>query len=101
MTVGELKSAIQPALREIFTADELAASSVRVTEESTPLTSLDDQEPLTQSTQLQIFTMGESAILWVDGSESAEAVFARVRSELQDFVAESTFGWGQLRPQPR
>ncbi len=98
MTVGELKVAIQPALQEILTAEELASTSVRVTDESTPLASLDDEQPLTESTQLQVFIMGESAILWVNGDETHEEVYTRVRSDLQDFVAESTFGWGQLRP---
>ena len=37
MTVGDLWSAIQPALREILTAEELASTSVRVSDESAPL----------------------------------------------------------------
>jgi hypothetical protein len=98
MTVAELKAAIGPAVREILTAEEFRLSSVRVTSESAPLASLGDSEPLTQSTQLQVFVMGESAVIWVGGDETRDEVYTRVRSDLQDFVAESKFGWGQLRP---
>lgn len=98
MTVAELKAAVEPAVREILTDEELASSSMRVTDESAPLASLDDEELLTQSTQLQVFVKGESAILWANGDETRDEVYIRVRSDLQDFVAESKFGWGQLRP---
>jgi hypothetical protein len=43
---------------------------------------------------------GSSMAVWFDGGgadESEEAFAARLRSDLQDFIAESTFGWGQLR----
>ena len=98
MTVGQLKSAIHPAVLEILTADEQAEMSIRVTRQSAPMTALDDAEQLTASTQLQVFTMGESAIIWVNGDETSDKVRTRVRSDLQDFVAESRFGWGRLRP---
>jgi hypothetical protein len=98
MTVAQLKAAIEPALQQIFTAEELGSTSVRVTDEAAPLASLDDGSPLSDTTHLQVFTGGESAIIWVGGAESSDEVYARVRSELQDFVAESTFGWGQRRP---
>lgn len=98
MSVGGLKAAVAPALREILRAEELAAASVRVLHSAAPLSAMDDGEALGPDTQLQVFVLGESCLAWVDGSESAEEVRARIRSDLQDFVAESTFGWGQQRP---
>jgi len=40
--------------------------------------------------------------LWCDGwvEESPEELSARIASELQDFISESRFGWGEQRPWP-
>lgn len=97
-TVGALKEAIAPALREILTPEELASASVRVLAPDAPLSALGDDRPLGPDLQLQVFVLGESCIVWVDVTESAHDAYERVRSDLQDFVAESSFGWGQLRP---
>jgi hypothetical protein len=104
MTVAELIQAVQPALREILTAEELAATTTRVTWAPDRMTGLgrrrtmSDGEPLRPEALLEVRTLGEHQGIWVDGNETATEVYERVRSDLQDFVAESTFGWGQLRP---
>ena len=104
MTVAELRTAIAPALREILTSEELAATTVRVACWVAPLEGPPDEAWLTDAdevgtdTMIVVTTLGETQGLWVDGSESPSELHERVRSDLQDFVAESRFGWGQLRP---
>lgn len=98
MTVGDLKAAVAPALRGILTTEELASASVRVLAADAPLASLADDTRLGPEMQLQVLVLGESLVVWVDERESAQQAYERVRSDLQDFVAESAFGWGQLRP---
>lgn len=39
-------------------------------------------------------------ILDASSSESEEHARSRLASDLQDFIAESRFGWGQLRSHP-
>lgn len=50
---------------------------------------------------VELVIAGETAILpiWVPGEPelSHSELRARLASDLQDFVAESRFGWGQLR----
>ncbi len=41
---------------------------------------------------------GGSSSLWIEGG--AEQLVADVQSDLQDFIAESGFAWGELRPLP-
>lgn len=103
MTVAELIEAVQPALREILTAEELAATTTTVTWAPDFMTGLGrrqtmrDDEPLRPEALLEVRTLGEHQGIWVNGDETAAEVYERVRSDLQDFVAESKFGWGQLR----
>ncbi|RIX30480.1 hypothetical protein [Amnibacterium setariae] len=104
MLVAELIEAVQPALREILTPEELAETTTTVTWAPDFTAGLgrrqamSDDEPLRPEAMLEVRTLGEHRGIWVDGDETSSEVYARVRSELQDFVAESGFGWGQLRP---
>jgi len=103
MTVAELIDAVQPALREILTPAELAKTTTRVTWAPDSMTGLgrrqtmDGDESLRPEALLEIRTLGEHKGVWVSGEETVSEVCERVRSDLQDFVAESNFGWGQLR----
>ncbi|GAA4755135.1 hypothetical protein GCM10025783_30360 [Amnibacterium soli] len=104
MTVGEFMDAVQPALQEILSPEELAETTTRVTWSAVAPTGLgrrrpmSDDEPLLPDALLEVRTLGEHKGIWVDGAETAAEAYERVRSDLQDFVAESKFGWGQLRP---
>lgn len=104
MTVEELIEAVQPALREILTPEELAATTTKVPWAPDFMTGLghrqtmSDNEPLRPEAMLEVRTLDEYQGIWIDGHETAAEVYERVRSDLQDFVAESKFGWGQLRP---
>ena len=105
-TVGEVLRIVAPALREILTEHELAATTIRAVRqpgdqqmpalETWP--TLGNGDRLDDRTLLHIRTFVDSCGSWVQGRETASEMYERVRSELQDFVAESTFGWGQLRP---
>lgn len=105
-TVGEMLEVVAPALREILSAEELAATSTRVvrqtaehsmlTLEDWPALTADDQ--LDDETLLAFQTFDDQGGSWMQGRETATEMYKRFRSELQDFVAESSFGWGQLRP---
>lgn len=106
-TVGELMDAVAPAFREILTTAELAGTTTVVLRQPGPFSwrpletwpVVADGDTLDDDCVLWVRTLGDSALLWV-GSDGATAqeTYERVRSELQDFVAESSFGWGQLRP---
>ena len=41
---------------------------------------------------------GGSSSLWIEGG--ADRLITDVQSDLQDFIAESRFAWGELRPLP-
>jgi hypothetical protein len=105
-TVGEMLEVVAPALREILSAEELAATCTRVirqtaehsmlTLEGWPRLTADDQ--LDDETLLAFQTFDDQGGSWMQGRETATQMYERFRSELQDFVSESRFGWGQLRP---
>ncbi|MFD1721854.1 hypothetical protein [Amnibacterium endophyticum] len=104
--MGEMLDVVAPALREILSVEELAATSTRVirqtaghsmlTLEDWPTLTADDQ--LDDETLLAFQTFDDQGGSWMQGRETATQMYKRFRSELQDFVAESKFGWGQLRP---
>ena len=95
-----------PAMRELLTAEELAATSTRVIRKAdghSMLTikhwpTVDPDEELDDETLLEFHTFEDWGGSWMQGRETATEMYERFRSELQDFVAESRFGWGQWRP---
>ena len=104
-TVGEMLRVVESAMCEILSEDELGATSIRVTRETAldPITRLEDvsaldaEDELDDDTLLQFTVFDERGGSWMQGRETAADMHRRFRSELQDFVAESRFGWGQLR----
>lgn len=46
---------------------------------------------------LKVVVHGEETRVWLYPPEDADGFAARLRSDLQDFVTESGFGWGELR----
>lgn len=104
-TVGEMLQTVTPALQEVLSDEELAATSTRVirpTAGHTMLTmdwpTLDADDVLDDDTLLDYRTFDDRGGSWMQGIETATEMYERFRSELQDFVAESKFGWGQWRP---
>lgn len=105
-TVGEMLQVTAPALLEILTAAELGAMRIRVLRQpggASMLTLADWPEVsvndvLDDGTLLEFRTVDDWGGSWMQGRETAIEMYERFRSELQDYVAESKFGWGQWRP---
>lgn len=108
-----MRQAMAPALREILTAEELAATTITAVREPPEARDpehhvippfdqwpqVEDEALLDDQILLRVCTFSDSIGIWAGGGrETAEELHERFRSDLQDFVAESTFGWGQLRP---
>lgn len=95
MIVENILLAARPALEAILTPKELEHTSMDVVTTT--------GEPVTPSTiisedlLLRVFVYDEQIGFWLYPPEDANGFTARLRSELQDFVAESGFGWGELR----
>lgn len=99
-TAAELKRKLRPMFVEMLSADEFATLSYRlVLVDDGP-----DGSPIDPSAHVHEFEAwvrwsirgeeGGSGGLPVDG---AAAAVRAVQSDLQDFISESAFGWGQLR----
>lgn len=105
-TVGEMLRVVDRVLPEILTEEELAALTMRVLHVPDVATlQWLEQAPerlgsdlLDEQTLLVYGVHDDRGGSWMQGSETAAAMRERFRGELQDFVAESAFGWGQWRP---
>lgn len=105
-TVSQMLQVVTPALREILTPDELAATSTRVVRQTPGLFPVEwqirpvrmQEDTLDDRTLLEVRIFDDRCSSWMQGRETAIEMYERFRTELQDFVAESTFGWGELRP---
>lgn len=105
-TVGEMLRVVERVLPEILTEEELAALTLRVLhmpelatlEEREQAPERDGSDLLDEQTLLVYGIHDDRGGSWMQGRESASAMRERFRGELQDFVAESAFGWGQWRP---
>ena len=105
-TVSEFLQAAKPAFREILTADEFAATTIHSPDgafqpaiDPWPTQPEAGDALLDEDTIVSISTLGNTIRIWAGGGrDTPTEAYERVRNGLQDFVAESTFGWGQLRP---
>lgn len=81
-----LRDVVDPAVRAVLTDDEVTAVGVRYAEDG--------------MVRLEVEALGDTFTDWVvqPGVEVQEGGWAeRLRSNLVDFVAESSGGWGQDR----
>jgi hypothetical protein len=101
MRVGEMLRLLEPALAEMLEPAELASSSFA-------LTRVDEWPGTTPLAPDDLVGTGEVWARWrvcgEDGGSSSisfdedpSQLVRRMQSDLQDFIAESRFGWGQLR----
>lgn len=105
-TVGEMRQVIAAALVEILTDDELAATVLRVLQRPADQSMMTleqwpercESDLLDEETLLDFHVFDAHGGSWMQGSGTAAEMYARFRSELQDFVATSSFAWGQWRP---
>lgn len=95
MIVEDILLAARPALEAILTPNELERTRMDVvTAKGEPVMS---STIISVDLLLRVFVFDEQMGFWLYPPEGAEGFTARLRSELQDFVAESGFGWGELR----
>ncbi|MFC8304332.1 hypothetical protein ACFUCV_11675 [Specibacter sp. NPDC057265] len=95
MIVEEILLAAWPVLEAILTPDELERTHLDVvTAKGEPVTS---STIVSEDLLLRVFVFDEKMGFWLYPPESTDGFTARLRSEFQDFVAESGFGWGELR----
>lgn len=95
MIVEDILLAARPALEAILAPDELERTQLDVvTTKDEPVTS---STVVSEDLLLRVVVYDEEMRFWLYPPEGAKGFTARLRSELQDFVAESGFGWGQLR----
>lgn len=95
MIVEEILLAAQPALEATLTPIELDLTRLDVVTtkgEPVPASTIISADLL-----LRVFVYDEQMGFWLYPPEGINGFMARLRSELQDFVAESGFGWGELR----
>ncbi len=96
LTVSDVVAEVQRAADEILSLDERSDLRISVIGQSRSRVNRDD-EPGDNGAHVQVAVLGEELRIWVDFNELPSSLFARARSDLQDFVAESSFGWGQWR----
>lgn len=95
MTVEDILLAAQPALEEILTPNELGRTHVDVvTTKDQPVMSLAIAR---EDLLLRVVVFDGAMRVWLYPPGDANGFTVRLRSDLQDFVAESGFGWGMLR----
>jgi hypothetical protein len=100
MTVEAVTALLRPMFAEMLRPDELRSLRFRIESGTVwDRTVLDDAatiEPHRAIVGWRILReRGQSSPLRVD--EGPIAMVRQVQSELQDFIAESRFGWGELR----
>lgn len=96
LTVAEALAAVDNAAREILSVDELANMRLRV-EVTSVNASRSPSSMVPSGQQVIVVVFDDEARLWLNPEETVPELFVRARSDLQDFVAESRFGWGQRR----
>ncbi|KQO60002.1 hypothetical protein [Curtobacterium sp. Leaf261] len=101
LRVGEILRVVEAVFAEMLHPDELASSSFVVTR-------VDDWRRTTSLARDDLVESGEAWVRWrvcgedggsssINVEEGRSQLVRRVQSDLQDFIAESRFGWGQLR----
>lgn len=95
MIVEDMLPAARPALEAILTPNELEHNSMDVvTAKGEPVA---PPTMISEDLLLRIFVYDDEMGFWLYPPEDVTGFTDRLRSELQDFVAESGFGWGQFR----
>ncbi len=95
MIVEDVRRAARPALEAILTPDELECTHLDVV--TTKDEPVDPSAILKDNLLLRVIVHDEYMRVWIQPTEEAIDFTTRLRSDLQDFVAESEFGWGELR----
>jgi hypothetical protein len=95
MIVEDTLLAARPALEAILTPNELEHTRMDVVTAKGEPVAL--PTIISEHLLLRVFVYDEEMGFWLYPPEGVSGFTARMRSELQDFVAESGFDWGELR----
>ncbi len=94
---------IRPAVLAMLHGHEAATLRLfLIATGDTDLTPLQDDDVVIENSAMARWEIlgedGGSSSLWIE--DGYDRLVADVQSDLQDFIAESSFAWGELRPLP-
>ncbi|KQS09913.1 hypothetical protein ASG04_04805 [Curtobacterium sp. Leaf183] len=100
LEVSEVIALLRPMFHVMLTTPELATLTVEIVSiDDVTGPALDGDDLVEQNSAVVrwriLHERGWSGGLWVE--DGPDALVRNVQSDLQDFIAESEFGWGQLR----
>lgn len=103
MEVRDVLAVIRPAVLAMLHEHEAVTLQLfLIATGDTDLTPLQEHDVVIENSAMARWSVlgedGGSSSLWIEGG--AEQLVADVQSDLQDFIAESGFAWGELRPLP-
>ncbi|KQQ27954.1 hypothetical protein [Frondihabitans sp. Leaf304] len=89
-------SAVLPAIATLLTPSERASVKIRIVDWEGA--DVSGETPIGENElMLEVTVLGEACGQYLFAPESVEEFERRFYNGLQDFISESTFGWGQLR----
>jgi hypothetical protein len=100
LEVSEVIALLRPMFQVMLTTPELATLTLEIVPiDDVTGSALDGDDLVEQNGAVVRWRImrerGWSGGLWVE--DGLDALVRNVQSDLQDFIAESRFGWGQLR----
>ncbi|MEK6310677.1 MAG: hypothetical protein V4737_05885 [Curtobacterium sp.] len=103
LTVGEVLAAFRPVAEHMLRPDEFRAARFWIA----PIHAWDedrDEDAFAEDQDALVWDLcgetGSSSTLGVEIWDDEEQLLGALASDLQDFIAESAFAWGELRPIP-
>ncbi|MFS2030450.1 MULTISPECIES: hypothetical protein [unclassified Curtobacterium] len=101
MTVGELLDAFRPVAEQMLRRDEFRAAEFWVYSDwSERLRRVVDTEVADEGMALAWSVAGDDGDSWLWLRDGEPEMLLKIADDFQDFIAESAFAWGELRPIP-
>ncbi len=100
MAVSEVRALLTPMFRSMLSPGELATLRVQIVPMGVENPVVLEDDDLVESNSAIVRwriegERGSSGGLWLE--DGPDALVRHVQSDLQDFIAESGFGWGEFR----
>ncbi|AOX66725.1 hypothetical protein BJK06_14230 [Curtobacterium sp. BH-2-1-1] len=101
MTVGELLAAFRPVAEQMLRPEEFRGAEFWVYSDwSERLRRVVDTEVADEGMALAWSIAGDDGDSWLWLRDGEPEMLLKIADDLQDFIAESAFAWGELRPIP-
>lgn len=101
MTVGEVLAAFRPVAEQMLRPDEFRGAEFWVyTDGLERLRRVVETDVADASMVLAWSIAGDDGDSWLWLQEGEQEMLLKIADDLQDFIAESAFAWGELRPIP-